>query len=277
MTMARKTRMKFGNGFVGVALVMTLAGLSAMGQSTEKPAAVQTTEKPAMIPQDSPYGHVDPRPLQSFRLTNTTSQNDSNEVAVALRNSLDPTVKLFLVPSQNTIVMRGSADQIAMAQTIIKELDRPKRAYRLTYTITEIDGGKRIGVQHFSTIATEGQRSLVKQVSKVPIVTGSYNNGNSGNSPQGVESQVTYLDIGLIFDSTMDSYASGARLRSKVEQSSVAEERSGIGPQDPVVRSTSLEGTSFLMPGKPVILGSLDIPGSTRHLDVDVMMEPLTP
>jgi hypothetical protein len=32
-----------------------------------------------------------------------------------------------------------------------------------------------------------------------------------------------------------------------------------------------------LMPGKPVILGSLDIPGSIRHLDVDVMMEPLTP
>jgi hypothetical protein len=55
----------------------------------------------------------------------------------------------------------------------------------------------------------------------------------------------------------------------------MAEERSGVGPQDPIVRQTALEGTSFLTPGKPVILGSLDIPGSTRHLDVDVMMEPL--
>ncbi len=46
-----------------------------------------------------------------------------------------------------------------------------------------------------------------------------------------------------------------------------------MGPQDPVVRQTSVEGTAFLTAGKPVVLGSLDIPGSTRHLDVDVMME----
>ena len=121
--------------------------------------------------------------------------------------------------------------RLALAQKMINDLDRPKKAYRLTYTITDIDGGKRIGVQHFSTIVTEGQRTVVKQVSKVPMVTGSYNNSSSQT-----ESQVTYLDVGLIFDSTLASYGGGASLRSKVEQSSVAEERSGVGPQDPVVR-----------------------------------------
>jgi type II secretory pathway component GspD/PulD (secretin) len=166
--------------------------------------------------------------------------------------------------------MRATPEELALAQKVINDLDRPKKAYRLTYTITDIDGGKRIGVQHFSTIVTEGQRSLVKQVSKVPVVTGSYNNTSSQT-----ESQVTYLDVGLIFDSMLASYGGGASLRSKVERSSVAEERSGVGPQDPVVRSTSVEGTSFLTAGKPVVLGSLDIPGSARHLDVDVMIEPI--
>ena len=84
---------------------------------------------------------------------------------------------------------------------------------------------------------------------------------------------MTYIDVGLNFDATLDEFANGVRLRTKVDQSSVAEERSGVGPQDPVVRQTSLEGTSFLTPGKPLVLGSLDIPGSTRHQEVEVVME----
>jgi hypothetical protein len=43
--------------------------------------------------------------------------------------------------------------------------------------------------------------------------------------------------------------------------------------QDPIVRQITLEGASILTPGKPTILGSLDVPGTTRHLDVEVAME----
>ena len=56
-------------------------------------------------------------------------------------------------------------------------------------------------------------------------------------------------------------------------QSSIAEEKSGVGEQDPIVRQTVLEGSSILAPGKPLTLGSLDIPGSTRRLEVEVVLE----
>jgi hypothetical protein len=46
-----------------------------------------------------------------------------------------------------------------------------------------------------------------------------------------------------------------------------------LGGQDAVIRQTVLEGTSFLNPGKAMMLGSVDVPGSTRHLDVEVLME----
>ena len=58
-----------------------------------------------------------------------------------------------------------------------------------------------------------------------------------------------------------------------MEQLGVAEQTSGVGAQDPVIRQSSLEGTSFLALGKPLVLGSMDIPGSARHLDVEVVME----
>jgi type II secretory pathway component GspD/PulD (secretin) len=131
-----------------------------------------------------------------------------------------------------------------------------------------MDEGKRIGVQHYSMVVVTGQRTTLKQGSKVPIVTGSY---SAGSSP--VQTQMTYIDIGLNFDATLDEFANGVRLRSKVEQSSIGEEKSGVVEQDPIVRQTVLEGTSFLTPGKPLVLGSLDITGSTRHLEVEVVME----
>ena len=260
--------MRLVNEVLGVA-VLGLASASAWGQLTD--CSGPGTKCPGgPVVAAAPNPRIDTRPFQMFYLTNASGQNDANEIVVAVRNLLDPSVKIYLVPSQNAIAMRATPDELALAQKVISELDRPKKAYRLTYTITDVDGGKRIGVQHFSTIAIDGQRSVVKQVSKVPVVTGSYNNASSQ-----AESQVTYLDVGLIFDATLSNVSGGALLRSKVERSSMAEERSGVGPQDPVVRSTSLEGMSLLTAGKPVVLGSLDIPGSTRHLDVDVMIEPL--
>jgi len=237
--------MRFATGFFG--MTMVLAG-GTMAWAQAQPPVSEPTEK-------------------TFYLANTNQSNEANEIVTALRNMLDPSVKIYLVPSQNAIVMRSSPENIALAQKLIGDLDRPKKVYRLTYAITEIDGGKRVGTQHIAMIVAGGQRTVMKQGNKVPIVTGSTTEGNS------TQSTVTYLDVGLNFDATLDESVNGVRLRTKVEQLSLAEERSGVGTQDPVIRQTSVEGTSILTEGKPLILGSIDIPGTTRHLDIDVVME----
>ena len=75
------------------------------------------------------------------------------------------------MPSQSAISIRGSAEDIALAQKILSDLDKTKKIYRLTYTMTEKDGGKTIGVQHFSIIVASGSRTDFKQGSRVPVVT----------------------------------------------------------------------------------------------------------
>ena len=246
---------------------LALIGPGALGQT----AGASSPEKEgAASKQESAGARVDTRPFETIYLKNVTQTNDANEIVIAVRNMVDPSVRIYLVPNQNAIVIRATPDQMAMAQKVISNLDRPKSTYRLTYTITEIDGAKRVGSQRFAMIATEGQRTVMKQGSKVPIATGSYK--EAGTSTQ---TQFTYLDIGMNFDATLDETANGAKLRTKVEQLSIAEENSGVGPQDPVVRQATLEGTTYLTLGKPQVLGSLDIPGSTRHLDIGVVMEPV--
>lgn len=259
---------KFAGGILGMTLALALMGPNLWGQTGESTVPAEKANS-ASRQEVTANARVDSRPVQTFYLTNVSGQNDANEVTIALRNLLTPEVRIFLVPNQNAITMRGTPDQLALAQKIISDLDRSRRTYRLTYTIVEMDGGKRLGVQHFAMIVTPGQRAVLKQGSRVPIATGSY--GASGNA--GAQTQFTYVDVGMNFDATMDELSNGARLRSKVEQLSIAEQTSGVGVADPIIRQTTLEGTSFLTLGKPLVLGSIDIPGSTRRLEVEVAME----
>ena len=143
--------------------------------------------------------------------------------------------------------------------------------YRFTYTLIVTDAGKRVGVQHFAlTVSGPSSRGTVKMGEKVPVVTGSY----SSDGKAGVQRQFTYLDVGVNIGATVTETASGVLLGSKVEQSSVAPGPVGF-PQDPIVRQIVLDNTAQMEPGKPVTVGSLDIPDSTRHLDIEVVMERL--
>jgi type II secretory pathway component GspD/PulD (secretin) len=205
---------------------------------------------------------------QTLYLANLTSQHDANDIQTDLRNML-PRAKLFYVPSQSALSIRGSAEDISLAQKIVSDLDRNKKIYRLTYTITDIDNGKRAAPQHFSMIVASGSKTDLKQGSKVPLVIGTY----TENGPASQNSQVQYQDVGLEIEASLNAYLDGVRLGTKIAESSVAEEKSGVGAQDPIFRQTTFEGTATLVPGKPLVLGSLDIPGTTRRQEVEVVSE----
>ena len=143
------------------------------------------------------------------------------------------------------------------------------KSYRLTFTITENDNGKRIGTQHVAMVVLTGGRTTLKQGSKIPVATGSY----STNGTAGSQTQFTYLDVGLNIDASLDDLGDSTHLRAKIEQSSLADSTDIAGVREPVIRQTVMEGTSIMILGKPVMLGSLDIPGTTRHLDIEVVME----
>ncbi|HEY1161257.1 MAG TPA: hypothetical protein VGE83_11530 [Terracidiphilus sp.] len=143
--------------------------------------------------------------------------------------------------------------------------------YRLTYTVTELDGAKHLGTQHFSmTVNPDAKDSTLKLGSRVPIATGLFKPDSA--SPQ-ANVQYQYMDVGLNIFAHVREFATGVEVYSKLEQTSVAEEESGVGRSDPVIRQAVLQNTALLTLGKPLMLGSLDVPGNTRHLDIEVVLE----
>jgi type II secretory pathway component GspD/PulD (secretin) len=117
------------------------------------------------------------------------------------------------------------------------------------------------------TVAT-GRSGDFKLGKRVPIMIGILSTSTSGPS-----NQVEYLDIGLAIQAQVDGGGDALRVQSKIEQSAIDEEKSGFGVEDPVVRQTMLEGTVTLAPGKPVVLGSLEAPGSGKRQEVSVTAE----
>ena len=245
--------MKLANGFLTITLAAVFSGSLASAQTAAAPA------KPDVM-------------LKTFYFNSVTAGSpEEGDIVFAVRSILGSShASAVPVNSLDAIVIQGTPDELTTAQKIIDDLDKPKKTYRLTYTVTEMDGTKRIGAQHFAMVLIPGQRTTLNESSKVPIVTSSY---------PGAQTQFTYIDVGMTFDATVTELGKGVRLQSKVTQASAAapEESSPEGKVSvagqPVRRETSLEGASFLTLGKPMVLGSMDLPGSTRHLEVEVLME----
>ena len=262
-------RKSLARGFAGLLMVVTMG--TGWGQSKTPEVHLAAPDVHLTAPEAHLAGPAakDTRPLQTFRLATGTDANGNaaNEIVTALRLMLDPAVKIYLTPSQDAITVRGTPEELAQAQQLIAELDRPRKLYRLTFTFTQMDGGNRIGLQHFALVAPAGQRSTLKQGSKIPVVTGTTSEAG------GAQTQFQYLDSGINLDVTPEDYAGGVRLKTKVEDSTVAEDKTIAAVQEPIVRQTTLEGNSIVALGKPLVLGSLDVPGSTRHTEVEVLVE----
>ena len=258
------------------AFSFTLATPCALAQSTDASAKqTNSCQTPSGPTATRIFNLTNVKPNANFAYA-SNNNHDADELQIALRNMLCPSDKINFLPGQSAILVQADPEQLALAEKLITELDRPQKTYRLVYTITELDADKSISTQHLSTVVVIGQHTTVKEGNKVPVATGSYSNGDAASAKgAGVQTQFTYLDVGMNIDSNVEEVANGVRLQSKIELSSLGQPSDIAGVSEPVVRQTVLEGTSFLTLGKPVMLGSVDVPNSTHHFDLAVVLEPV--
>jgi general secretion pathway protein D len=275
---------------------------------------------------------LDAQAVQTFYLTNASQANDANELVVAIRNLLDPSVKIYVVPSQNAIVMRATPDELLIAQKLLNDLDRARPEVVVDVAVLEVNknvehnlgislpqsititpqatpgttttssgstpttGGTTttpsnftlnslahlnannfaVGItggtlnallsdvdtrvlQNPSIRATDGQRATMKIGSKIPIATGSYNAGvSTGVASIGVQTQFTYLDIGVNIDMTPTvHYDSEVTLKMKIEVLSHISDVTISGVTEPVIGQRSSEQVITLKDGEPSLLAGI--------------------
>ncbi|WP_263375817.1 cohesin domain-containing protein [Granulicella aggregans] len=269
---------------------------------------------------------LDEMAVQTFYLSNTSTANDATEVLTAIRNLLDPSVKIFLVATQNAIVMRATPDQLLLAQKLLNDLDRAKPEVVVDVAVLEVnrDRIRQLGIQlpqsfgasvqstaastssssttttttsgttlntlaHLTgnniavTIgaaevdalltdsdtrilqnprirASDGQRATLKIGSKIPVATGSYSAGAATGltSGIGVQTQFTYLDVGVNIDMTPTVHLDReVTLKLKVEVSSQNGNVTISGVTEPIISQRVAEQTIQLLDGEPSVMAGI--------------------
>ena len=101
--------------------------------------------------------------VQTFYLTNVEQQNDLNDVQTALRNVM-PNAKVFGVAGQNAIVMRGTPDELLLAQQLIDDLDKARGEVVVDIAVLEVSKNweKTLGLQWPSSFGVTLQPSCAQ-------------------------------------------------------------------------------------------------------------------
>jgi general secretion pathway protein D len=83
---------------------------------------------------------LDEEAVQTFYLANAWQQNDLTDVQTAIRNVLgtNQSFKVYAVASQNAIVVRGTPDELLLAQKLINDLDKPRAEVVVDIAVLEV-------------------------------------------------------------------------------------------------------------------------------------------
>ena len=101
---------------------------------------------------------LDEQAVQTFYLANAWQQNDLNDIQTALRNVLLQ-IKVYGLASQNALVVRGTPDELLLAQKIINDLDKARPEVVVDIAVLEVSKNweRTLGIQWPSSASVQLQ------------------------------------------------------------------------------------------------------------------------
>src|SRR5450631_922331 len=113
--------------------------------------------------------------IRTFYLTNLSQPNELQDLVNILRTLLD-TQRLQQFPSQQAVVVRGTPDQIAMAEKLINDLDKGRPEVVVEVAIMQVsrDKMRNLGIQPPASVTVQLQANNT-------TTTTTTVNGNAGN------------------------------------------------------------------------------------------------
>ena len=217
---------------------------------------------------------LDEEAVQTFYLTNVAQQNDLNDIQTALRNVFT-TAKLYGVPSQNAIIMRGTPDELLLAEKLINDLDKARAEVVVDVAVMEVSRDKlrNIGIQLPQTGSVSFQQSNANTTTTGTTTTSSTSTTTSGltlNNLAHLNSSNFAVTIGsaavnLLLSDTDTRILQNPRLRASDNQKSSLK----IGEKLPVATGSYQAGVAT------AITSSL-VNTQFQYLDVGVNID-MTP
>lgn len=119
------------------------------------------------------HNDLEEQAVETFYLSNAWQQNDLNDVQTALRNVLAGNTKIYGVASQNAIVVRGTPDELLLAQKLVNDLDKARPEVVIDVSILEVSKNweRTLGIAWPSSIGIALQPPNANGTTTTPVST----------------------------------------------------------------------------------------------------------
>jgi hypothetical protein len=143
------------------------------------------------------------------------------------------------------------------------DAEKPVHAYRLDFSVKELEGGKVINTRDYSMNLQADDGNEIKIGTRVPVETG------EGR-------QYQYIDVGTSIWCRIGERSEGIPLsvRTEISNFAIPEQSSEHEPR-PVIRQLQIKASTLAQLGKPMIVGSVDDPNSKRQFQLEVTVNRL--
>lgn len=134
--------------------------------------------------------------IKTFYLANLSQPTELQDVVNAMRTILEVS-RIQQLPSQNAIVVRGTPDQMALAQKLIDDLDKAKPEVIVEVAIMQVsrDKTKQLGINP-PTSATVALQNNINTNNTTTTATGPAGNTATVNQSTGTPNQVNLNRLG---------------------------------------------------------------------------------
>ena len=132
--------------------------------------------------------------------------------------------------------------------------NQPVHAYRVDFSINEMEAGKKINTRHYTLNENSGAYTMLSISSRVSVAT--------PEMPHDTLEIGTHINCSvkeLGEDIALDVHSDFSNFFSPDEQHSTR----------PVFRHVDINGSTLATPGKPVVIGALDDPSSDRQFQLE--------
>jgi hypothetical protein len=136
-------------------------------------------------------------------------------------------------------------------------------AYRVDFSINELDEGKKINTRHYSMNLTDDEPVKELRIgTRVPV--------------EAEQGKFQYIDVGTSIFCHLGVRPNSLSLQVKAEISNFALPDQGArGGGQPLIRQMSISGGTLVVSDKPVIIGSVDDPNSKHQFQLEATVTKL--
>jgi len=142
----------------------------------------------------------------------------------------------------------------AMAQ----ETPKPAAAYRLDFSLHELEDGKKINTRQYSMNVVPGVVFQdLKIGTRVPVEV--------------KQGEMQYIDLGTNISARLLDAGGAVQLEVRADLSNLANPDHQTPAAMPLIRQLRINGSTVVTVGKPVVIGAVDDPNSKREYQLEVI------